>query len=227
MHSFIYVPYIIILELLLCLVVLFYFIYYLFIFLLCFPTIFLFHGFLTAPWGSSDRSLKTPVLKYKINSLHQLSVSAFPSISPSLEMAGRKWSSLLHTGSHYLLLEVHVIANAHHMDGILVWAPQNPLTITLTSHWGPSISSMKRKRKKKCVTVLVRRLLEKRQRTGTWLCVLADVIFFWQASVPHICIYFLIYFCHVGAALLERRLVKKHWAEAADPRRRTAWLLSR
>lgn len=91
------------------------------------------------------------------------------------------------------------------MDGILVWAPQNPLTITLTSHWGPSISCMKRKRRKKCATVLVRRILEKRQWTGTWLWVLADVIFFWQASVPHICIYFLIYFCHVGAALLERR----------------------
>jgi len=85
-----------------------------------------------------------------MNSLSSLkpSVPAFSSISPSLEMAGRKRSSLLHAGSHYRSLEVHVIANALHMDGILVWAPQNPLTITLTSHWGPSLSFFKRKRKK-------------------------------------------------------------------------------
>lgn len=148
-----------------------------------------------------------------MNSLSSLkpSVSAFSSISPSLEMAGRKWSSLLHAGSHYRSLEVHVIANALQMDGILVWAPQNPLTITLTTHWGPSLSFLKRKRKnmaqKKCVTALVQRLLEKRQRSGTWLFVLADVIFFWQASAPpHL---------HVFPYLFLSRGCCSTWAEPA------------
>lgn len=127
-------------------------------------------------------------------------------------MAGRKWSSLLHAGSHYFSLEVHVIANALQMDGILVWAPQNPLTITLTTHWGPSLSFLKRKRKnmaqKKCVTALVQRLLEKRQRSGTWLFVLADVIFFWQASAPpHL---------HVFPYLFLSRGCCSTWAEASD-----------
>lgn len=156
-----------------------------------------------------------------MNSLSSLkpSVSAFSSISPSLEMAGRKWSSLLHAGSHYRSLEVHVIANALHMDGILVWAPQNPLTITLTSHWGPSLSFLKRKRKK----WLKRSVLQHwckgylRRDSGaglgsfSWLMSFS----FGRPVYPHICMYFLIYFCHVSAAVLERRLVMKHWAEAA------------
>jgi len=37
---------------------------------------------------------------------------------------------------------------------------------------------------KKCVPAVMQSLLEKRQWSGTWLFLLADVIFFWQASVP-------------------------------------------
>lgn len=101
---------------------------------------------LAAPLGSLDR-FKIPCVINSMSAL-KISVSAFSSISPPQEMAGRKWSSLLHAGSHYHSLEVHVIANALHMDGMLVWAPQNPLTITLASLWGPSLSCLKRKREK-------------------------------------------------------------------------------
>lgn len=175
----------------------------------CFPNIFLFSvGPLTAPWGSSDRSLKTPVLKYKINSLHQLSASAFPSISPSLEMAGRKWSSLLHKGSHYLLLEVHVIANAHHMDGILVWAPQNPLTITLASHWGPSISSMKRKRKKEvCYSASAKATWEETADWDLALCLGWCHFLLAGQCAPHL---------HLFPYLFLSRGCCSTWAEASE-----------
>ncbi len=167
-----------------------------------------------------------PCAKTQDNS-HQLSASAFPSIRPSLEMAGRKWSSLLHKGSHYLLLEVHVIANAHHMDGILAWAPpKSPHNHTHLPLGTLNLLHEEKEKKEVCYSASAKATWEETVGlglgSGSWL-----MIFFWQASVPHICIYFLIYFCHVGAALLERRLVKKHWAEAADLRRWTAWLLSR
>lgn len=188
--------------------------------------LFYFFFFSTFPrallWSLGGPSLDQFKIPCAINSLSALKpcVSAFSSISPSLEMAGRKWSSLLHAGSHYRSLEVHVIANALHMDSILVWAPQNPLTITLTSPWGPSLSCLKRKRKKNgskevCYSASAKTTWEETAERDLARCLGWCHFLLAGQCYPHICLYFLIYFCHVGASLLERRLVMKHWAEAA------------
>ncbi len=85
--------------------------------------------------------------------------------------------------------------------------PKIPSLITLTSHWGLSTSCMKRKRKKKCVTVLVRRLLEKRQWTGTWLWVLADDFLLAGQCAPHL---------HLFPYLFLSRGCCSTWAEASE-----------